>query len=139
MAIYDPTQTKISWGIPLDSGIADGTFLKISFNAAAATQQVGSDGSTVFTRMHDRTGKAELTVQRKSPINDYLSAQAEAWRNGEGGVFPFFAKDLTDNSLATAPEAVIEKTADLERAKEHGNVTWTFLLSNLTIVNGGDV
>lgn len=138
MAIYDPTQTKISWGIPLDSGIADGTHLKVSFNAAAASQQVGNDGTTIITRMHDKTGKAELTLQRKSPVNDYLSTQAAAWRNGDGGVFPFFVKDLSDNSLATAATAVIEKTADLERAKEHGNVTWTFLLSNLTIVNGGD-
>ena len=32
---------------------------------------------------------------------------------------------------------VLEKPADFERAKEHGNVTWTFLLTNVTIINAG--
>ena len=119
MAIYDPTETKISWGIPLTAGIADGTFLEVSFDDPAATIQTGSDGSEVITRMHGKKGKAKLTVQAKSPVNDYLSTQAAAWRNKDGGVFPFFVKDNTDNSLALAKTAVIEKCADLKRGKEH--------------------
>lgn len=137
MPVYDPTNNKISWGIPLNAGIADNTFVKVSRNEASASLQSGSDGTAVITRMHNKTGKAELTVQRASAVNAYLSAQLTAWEEGEGGVLPFFVKDLDGESIVIAEQAVLEKPADFERAKEHGNATWTFLLTNVTIFNAG--
>lgn len=134
---YDPKKCKISWGIPLDSGIADGTFIKASRDSASTTKQVGSDGSVVFSRSHDHSGKAELTIQRASAVNAYLSAQLKAWEAGEGGMFPFFVADLNGASLVMAPNAVLEKPADFERGKEHSNVTWTFLLDDVEIVEAG--
>lgn len=138
MPIYDPTEVQISWGIPLNAGIADGTFLEVAYDDPAATIQTGSAGDEVITRMHSKKGKAKLTVQAKSAVNTYLSAQAAAWRAGAGGVAPFFVKDTSDTSLAMATTGVLEKTADLKRGKEHGNVEWTFLLGGLDLVNGGE-
>lgn len=135
--VYDPKKCKISWGAPIDSGIADGTFIKASRDGASTTKQVGSDGSVVFSRSHDKSGKAELTIQRASAVNAYLSAQLKAWEAGTGGKFPFFVADLNGASLVMAPHAVLEKPADFERGKEHGNVTWTFLLDDVEIVEAG--
>jgi|DEB3_MinimDraft_2_1074329.scaffolds.fasta_scaffold26105_2 hypothetical protein len=136
--VYDPTDCKISFiGFPLNAGIADGTFLKVMRNAPAATLKVASDGAAVINRGHDKSGKAELTVQRASAVNAYLSAAAVAWQEKTGGIGAFFVKDLAGNSLCVSPDAVIEKPADFERAKEHGDVTWTFLLTNVDIIEAG--
>ena len=52
--VYDPTDCLISWGIPLNAGIADGTFIEVSRNEASATLKHGGDGTPVLTRMQDR-------------------------------------------------------------------------------------
>lgn len=136
--VYDPTDCKISFiGFPLNAGIADGTFLKVTRTSPSASVKSSADGVPVFNRMHDKTGKAELTVQRASAVNAYLSAQAIAWESKTGGTGAFFVKDLAGNSLCVAADAVLEKPADFERAKEHGDVTWTFLLGAVEIVEAG--
>lgn len=137
MPVYDPTDTKVSWGIPLNAGIADGTRIKVMRNGVSASLQVGGDGTAVITRHHDKSGKVELTFQAASPVNAYLSAQHAAWEQKAGGKWPFFAKDLSGNSIVEAVVGVIEKPADFERAKEHGNVTWTLVLTDVTIFNAG--
>lgn len=136
-APYDPKLVKVSWGVPLDSGIADGTFITAVRNNPSTTMQVGSDGSVVFSRSHDHTGKAELTIQRASAVNAYLSAQSKAWESGAGGMFPFFIADLNGASIVMAPNAVLEKPADFERASAHTNVKWVFLLDDVEIVESG--
>lgn len=135
---YDPKDVKISLiGVPLNAGIADGTFVKVTRNAVAATMTVGAGGDVVITRSHDHTGKAEVTVQRASQVNALLSAMAAAWEAGTGGRGAFFVRDLNGASLCVAPNAVIEKPADFERGKEHGNITWSILLDDVEIIEAG--
>lgn len=139
MPIYDPKLVKVSFiGVPLTSGIADATFIKVSRDTPSATKKVGPDGMVVFTRNHDHSGKAELVVQAASDVNAYLTAMSAAWENGVGGIGAFFVSDLNgDANLCMAKKAVLEKPADFERATQSGDVTWTFLCDDIEIAHAG--
>lgn len=138
---YAPTDWQISALDVLVQGFAKGTFLKVTRNAESAAMEAGAHGDVVITAKTDRTGKVELTLQRESPTNDLLSAKLAAFearpRVRGAGKGSFLARNINSTSKAQAANCVIEKAPDMEGADANSTVTWTFLLDDVTIFNGG--
>lgn len=135
---YSPSDWMISvFGIPL-VGFKDGTFLKVTRNAPSAKMTAGSQGDVVITRVLDKTGKVEITLQRESLSNQKLSAVLALWESGQvGGTGAFFCKNINSTSAASAAVSVIEKQPDMEAAADPSAIVWTILLDDVTMFNGG--
>ena len=142
---YSPGDWKISaFGIPA-VGIKDGTFLKVTENNPGAKMSAGAGGDVVIVQMMDRTGKAEVTLQRESPTNAAWSAIYQAWRVARTAaeralaIGPFHAENINSASLGGGTNCVIEKAPDMEGASDNSACVWTFLIDDVTIFNGGAV
>ena len=138
---YAPTDWQLTWNNILFQGFAKGTKFKVTRNTESAAMEAGCDGDVVITAKTDRTGKLEVTLQRESPTNDLLSRAHAAFearpRVRGAGVGAFTARNIHSTSKATASKGVIEKSPDMEAADTNSSVTWTILLDDVTIFNGG--
>lgn len=142
---YSARDWKISaFGIPALAPM-DGTFLKVTENNPGAKTSAGANGDVVIVQLNDRTGKAEVTLQRESPTNAQWSAVYQAWRRAKtpaeraAAIGPFHAENVNSASLGGATNCVIEKAPDMEGASDNSPCVWVFLLDDVTIFNGGAV
>ncbi len=136
-ATYDPAKVTLSMGGNNIVGFAPGTFVKCARNEDAYTLSVGADGLGARTRNANRSGTIEITLKADSPSNDLLSAQAALDELSGEGVGAALVKDGTGTTVASAENAWIKKLPDIERAKELGEVTWTFETDLLQLTVGG--
>ena len=128
---YDPSEVKFSmWGIKAFDFVS-GTFIKITRVEASFTKVTGADGITARARNMNKAGKAEVTLKATSLLNSLWMAQAlldELTALNSGSM------DMTDISsgatAAHAEAAWCEKIPDMDRAKEVGQVVWTFDLAS---------
>lgn len=135
--LYDPTQWEITFkGQPL-VGFANGTKLKATFNSDATTMVIGGDGNPTVVVGVDKSGKIELSLQRGSASNEYLSTAHASLRAGnpQAAIGEFFAKHLGDGTTIKGTTSVIVKHADAEVSNELVNDTWSFNVGELTIKN----
>lgn len=134
---YDPSKVTMSFGDIVPEGYAKGTFVKASRNEEAFSLDVGSDGNAARTANANKSGRVTFTLMAESPSNDQLQAQALLDEQSGAGVAPVFVKDNSGTALAHAANAWIVKQADLERAKEAGEVEWVIETNFLEIQQGG--
>lgn len=141
MKTYDPRRFDIVFaGIPLNKGVADGTFLSISSVGPGFSSKAGVDGEVTRTRSHDRRAVAKLTLMQTSEINDRLSAAYAADRdatNGQG-VGVFFVQDRSGTTILEAAKAYISDDPDVTLEAEASTREWTFELSELRPTHGSN-
>jgi len=138
---YDPNKHDIVFaGIPINRGLADGTFLKISTNAPGFKAKVGVDGEVTRSRSHDRTAEAKITVMQTSEVNDRLSALYADDRNAVNGrgVGAFFVQDRAGTTVLESSKAFISDDPNPELAAEAGTREWTFILTDYAPTHGGN-
>lgn len=138
---YDADQIAIDLGgIQVDSGFADGTFLKIEKDAEAFTYYVGTDGSVVRSKTKNKVAKITFRLNQSSPINDQLSALHIvdlAAPNG-AGIVPFLVKDLNGTTLESGAHAWIQAFPDEEWDRGAKEREWTIICSDLKRFVGGN-
>lgn len=137
MAEWDPQKFTIVVGsIPVVQFSAS-TFIKASFNEDLYSLEIGADGSGCRIRNANESGRFEITLLKSSPSNDLLSALAILDRQTGRGIVPVQVKDGNGLAVAVAEHAWVVKPADLERAKELGDISWVLETEKLSLINGG--
>lgn len=105
-------------------GLLKGTFCKVHFNSPRATLKMGADGEPTLIRSVDDSATVEVTLQQDSASNDWLSANAAAFRASGAGILPFALKDLTGRTLCTAQRMWVQTEPDVEYSDEDSSRVW---------------
>jgi len=127
MKIYDSNSVVLSFASrKLDSGLADGEFVRIEFDSDAFSDLVGTDGEV--TRSKSNNGMATVTVRlmQTSDGNQVLAALHELDRlaaNG-AGVASFLLRDLNGTTVYSTVEAWIAKEPDVSFDREATPREW---------------
>lgn len=141
MKTYDPKKYVIVFaGIPLNKGVADGTFLTISSVGPGFTSKAGVDGEVTRSRMHDRRATARLVLMQTSEVNDDLSDLYQADRDATNGagVATFSVQDLAGTTVLESARAYIADDPDLTLEAEASTREWLFELADLRGTHGSN-
>ena len=125
----DPSKVKVSLGVfGVVSGYAEGSFIKITRAGKAFEKKRGAGGSVERIAKNIFDFEVELTLLQSSPWNAILSGALNADILSNDGVFPLTITDFsgpTDApSVFAAPQAWVEKDADVTYADSSQNRTW---------------
>jgi hypothetical protein len=131
MRTYDPTEVQINIGTLTLTGVADGTFVKISRNTAERyKKKVGAKGEVSRSRVTDKSGTIEVTLKHTSPSNNKLYVLDKSPLT-----FPVnIIENASSKFIATSTEAWIEKIPEPEFAAEESNAVWVFGCADLDYV-----
>lgn len=139
--VYDADQVSMVFmGIPISSGLADGTFLEIEQEEDDFTHKVGTDGETTRSKTNNRNADVKVHLMQSSDGNAALSAINNLDRlapNG-AGVGPMLVRDRQGTSLFTASKCWIRKPPDAAFAREANERVWTLHCSDLMRLDGGN-
>lgn len=133
---YDPKKVSVTFkGIPLNSGIVDGTFIEISRTERNSSLNTGADGGSTLVINNNRTTTCSLTLRMGSDTNDELTEivlEDEA-DNDVKNVGVFQVKDLTGRSLHIDEEASLDGPPDTSYSTDEGEHGWTWNCPNMTM------
>lgn len=135
---YDPKQVIITWsGIPLNSGIQDGTFLTVKRNTPVWKLFKGGDGEGARVRTSDHSGTLQVTVRNGSDINNVLSVAANLDLLTGSVVAPLMVLDFSGRTLHAANRAfIVDFPTDTFATTEESRV-WVFEADDLFMFSGG--
>lgn len=128
--IYDANQvTAVFFGFILDSGFADGEFIRIEQESDDFTDVAGTDGQVTRSKTNDRRVTITVTLMQTSEGNSKLSAINILDRKAKNGagVGPFLVKDRSGTALhvgscwvAKPPTTVYDRGATAREWKLRG-------------------
>ena len=128
---YDPSQVVCTFlGSPI-TGYADGTFVKVDRAEDGFALKVGAAGEAARSRNKNKSGTISFTLMQTSPMNDILSAAADADELLGTGVGAAMVKDINGTTLVLAATAWIKKRPSVEFGKEVGDREWVLESDNL--------
>lgn len=135
---YDPKDVIITWsGVPLNAGIADGTFLKVKRNVPAWKLVKGGDGEGARVRTSNHSGTLEVTMRNGSEIHQILAALAVTDLITGVIVAPLLVLDFSGRTLHAASRAFIQDFPEDLFATTEENRTWVFEADDLFMFPGG--
>lgn len=141
MKVYTSSDIVATFGgVPLNSGRADGEFIKIEPITASFTRKAGADGEVTRSRSNDKGAKITITLMQTSDSNALLSAihLLDITASNGAGVAAFSVVDLGGTSLHFAAEAWIMQPADVTYAPEAGTRVWVMECAQMTGTVGGN-
>lgn len=138
LSSYSAADVSMTAGAIMISGMAEGTFVKASFNEEAFKILVGADGEATRSKSSNRSGRVSFTTLQSSAANDSLSGLANLDFASGGGIVPLLVKDNSGRTIISAEKAWIVKHSDMEFGKEAGNREWVFETNNLIVFGGGN-
>jgi len=127
----------VFFGIPI-TGLAPGTFVKVTMNEDAFKLTMGADGDGCRSATMNGSGRVEFTLGQWSTTNDLLSAVHLADKLTGDGIGPFLEKDNSGTSLYAAEKAWIVKFPDSENASDPTNRVWVLESDNMDMWVGGN-
>lgn len=141
MKIYDANEVSIVIaGIPIDSGFADGEFIRIEQDSDDFTDVVGTDGEVTRSKTNDRRATVTLLLMQSSGGNAVLSALnlLDKKAGGGAGVGPFMVRDKQGTSLYSASKCWIAKPPNVSFGKEAGPREWKIRVAAIERLDGGN-
>lgn len=135
--VYSAAQVTISFAdVLIDSGFADGEFLKIEEESDTYVDVAGADGEVAVSPTNDRRATMTLMLLQTSAGNELLSA---AWNlgvaNGVVAAGDFLARDRNGSTVFRAL-AWILKPPDVSFDRSVTSREWTFRTGQLERVDG---
>lgn len=101
--IYDANMvTAVFFGLLIDSGFADGEFVRMEQESDDFTDVNGTDGEVTRSKTNDRRVTITITLMQTSEGNSKLSAIniLDRRANNGAGVGPFLLKDRSGTAIA---------------------------------------
>lgn len=120
------------------TGFAKDSSIKVVRNSPMWTYKVGLKGNGTRSKNPDKSGTITLVLEQSASDNDFLSEKHDIDDKLGTGVFSILIKDTNGRTLIDAPEAWINKTADVELATEAGERTWNIDVDKLSMFVGGN-
>ncbi len=125
--IYDANQVTVTFAaLLIDSGYADGDFVKIEQDSDDFTDVVGTDGEVTRSKTNDRRITVTLSLMQTSSGNSALTAinQLDRSKPNGAGIAPLMIRDKSGTALYVASKAWISKPPDVSFGKEAGPREW---------------
>lgn len=141
LKIYDADQILVNFaGVPVDSGYADGEFLRIEQAEDDFTLVMGTDGSGTRSKSNNRSATITLILMQSSQTNTALSAlnNLDLKTSGGAGVGPLLIKDKSGTSLYSAAKCWISKAPNVSFDRTATSREWTLMTDNLIRLDGGN-
>lgn len=140
--VYNADEVTIVVGPALiDSGLADGEFLRIEQESDDTEDVAGTDGEVAVSRTNDRRANATILVMQTSDGNDKLSVLSNLVREAEamaGGIVPFLVKDANGRTVMEAANAWVSRAPDRSFDRTAQTNEWQIRLANLVRFDGGN-
>ena len=134
---YDPAQVVVTFkGIDV-VGYMDGTFVTADRTEDGFETTVGAGGDVTRVRSRNRSGLVTVSLKAEAPVNDELSAVAEADELDGSGVGTLTVSDLNGTTLLEAESAWIQKIPLVEYADTASGREWVFSCAELIMAIGG--
>ncbi len=141
LKVYDASEVSlVVASIPIDSGFADGDFVKIEQDSDDYGDKVGTDGEVTRFSTGDRRATVTVMLMQSSSSNAVLSALNNLDVNAKGGagIGTFLLRDRQGTSLYNAAKCWIQKPPEVVFGREPGPREWKFRLANLKRLDGGN-
>lgn len=137
--VYNADQVTVAYGpVLLDSGHADGEFLRIEQESDDFEDMVGSGGEVVRSRTNDRRATVTLILLQTAAENDLLSAISAVQRETGLGAEPLLVKDSNGRALYKAETAWIRRGPDASYDRGPTSREWAIRCAELIRFDGGN-
>ena len=138
---YDADQLALELGgIIIDSGFADGSFVKIEPDSMDFTYLLGTDGSVTRSKTKNQVLKVTISLMQSSYINDKLSALRlldKLAPNG-AGTAPFTMRDLNGTTLVAGAHAWIAGIPVIENDRAAKSRDWPIIVADGNVYIGSN-
>lgn len=132
MRQYSSDLIAVSWsGIPLEEGLAEGSFVVFRRNAPTWTQRANGLGGTIRLYNPDRSGEVDFLINTESKTHQRLTALAITDRLTRSVQGAMLVRDLNTGESFVCTNAYITTEPDEQRATSSVEVTWTFAYTSL--------
>lgn len=137
---YDANEVTIQIGtILVDSGYADGEFLRIEQEEDDFTDEVGTDGEVTRSKTNDRRATITVLVMQTSSSMQALSALSFLDKNtpNGAGIVPIMIRDRNGASIYTAQQGWIQRAPDVSFDRAATPREWVIRVGDLVRVDAG--
>lgn len=138
--VYDSSEVTVNFaGVPLESGYADGEFVRIAKENDDFTAVEGTDGEIARSKTNSRLTTVTLIFLQTSDSNDKLAAIRELDRLGTNGagIGPLTIRDRQGRQVFFAESAWIQKVPDVSFDREATSREWTLQCEESQRFDGG--
>lgn len=139
--IYDANQVSvIICDLPIDSGFADGEFVRVEQDSDTFGDVIGTDGETTRFNTNDHRATITVILMQSSSGNALLSAISalDQAKPGGAGVGTLWIRDKQGTSLYTSAKCWVAKPPDVAFGREPGPREWKIRVGNLKRFDGGN-
>jgi hypothetical protein len=125
----------------IESGFADGEFLRIEQESDDFSDVVGTDGEVAISPTNDKRATITVTLLQTSSGTDQLSGLRNQGmlRTGRPGAGPLYIRDRLGNALYEAPVVWIQKPPDVSFDRTATARAWTLRVGQLKRFDGGNL
>jgi hypothetical protein len=142
LKVYNADEVDIAVGpVLVDSGFADGEFLRIEQESDDAEDVVGSDGEVSVSRTNDSRANVTILVMQTSDSNDGLSALSALFKTapgGAGGIVPIVIRDKNGRTLVTGANCWVGRAPDRSFDRTAQANEWKIRVAHLVRFDGGN-
>lgn len=124
----------------IDSGYADGEFLRIENESDDTEDVAGTDGEVAVSRTNDRRATITIMLLQTADANQGLSILSNLARNAPGmagAIVPVLVSDPNGLALHAAENAWVQRPPDVSYDRTATTREWAVRCANLIRNDGG--
>ena len=127
-------------GALIESGYADGEFLRVEQDSDDFVDVVGTDGEVAVGRTNDRRATITVLLMQTSDGNDVLSALSNLARSSPGlaGAGPLYIRDRNGRTVYRSSSCWIAKPPDASFDRTATSREWKIRCDRLVRFDGGN-
>lgn len=116
MAQWDPGQLKVTYGVIVITGFAEGSMVSIARNGDGDTSVTGTAGETARVRSRDQSARVTIRLMKTSPAAKALNLLINSGNPPQ----PLVITDLDEIPPTThvCPDAFLAREPDIDYAAE---------------------
>lgn len=141
LKVYDASEVSFVFaGLPIDSGYADGEFIRIEKTEPDFKAVTGTDGEVTRSKTGSSHHTITLVLMQSSSGNALLSAIRNVdllGKNG-AGVGPILIRDRQGTSIYVGSKAWIAAPPKVSFDRAASSREWTFECADMVRVDGGN-
>lgn len=138
--VYDANEVSVIFGaIQLESGFADGEFVRIERETDAFSDVVGTLGEVTRSKTNDSRATITILLMQTSSGNQALSAQhnLDKLASNGAGIVPVMIRDRNGAAIHEGQNAWIAKAPDVSYDRAAGPREWRIRVANLESNDAG--
>lgn len=139
---YMPDEVTIAIGpVLIESGFADGEFIRIEQESDDTTDVVGTDGEVAVSRTNDRRATITVILMQTANANDGLSVLHGLTLNSPGmagAIFPLLIRDRNGRAIYESEDAWVARAPDVSFDRQAGPREWQIRAARLKRYDGGN-